>query len=175
MVDAVRAGAPAGLEWFNAAPADQAGPVVASCCASGEWLRALLTDRPYPSLPALLVASDRILLDLDWDQVERALAAHPRIGEPARGLGAVETGWSAREQARVRSGPDLDRELIAGNLAYERRFGHVFLIRAAGRSSAQILAALTERLANDPATERTRVRRELAEITRGRLERVLSP
>ena len=58
----------------------------------------------------------------------------------------------------------LAERLRAGNLAYEQRFGRVFLIRAAGRDGSQILAALNERLANDEPTEANVVRDQLAQI-----------
>jgi 2-oxo-4-hydroxy-4-carboxy-5-ureidoimidazoline decarboxylase len=61
--------------------------------------------------------------------------------------------------------------LVEANRAYEERFGHVFLIRAAGRTAEEMLAALDERLRNDPQTERDVVRRELAQIVRLRLLR----
>ena len=57
--------------------------------------------------------------------------------------------------------------------AYEARFGQVFLIRAAGRSAEEMLAALERRLGHDDATERDVVRRELAEIVRLRLLKVV--
>jgi 2-oxo-4-hydroxy-4-carboxy-5-ureidoimidazoline decarboxylase len=61
-----------------------------------------------------------------------------------------------------------------GNLAYERRFGHVFLIHASGRSAPEMLTALRERLGNDPDTEEKIVTEELRKITRSRLERLLA-
>jgi len=63
--------------------------------------------------------------------------------------------------------------LWEGNAAYEERFGHVFLVRAAGRSSAEILALLRERLGNDPGTERDVVRHQLGQIAALRLSAVL--
>jgi 2-oxo-4-hydroxy-4-carboxy-5-ureidoimidazoline decarboxylase len=41
------------------------------------------------------------------------------------------------------------------NADYEARFRHVFLISAAGRSADEILAALTDRLGNDPSMDWT--------------------
>jgi 2-oxo-4-hydroxy-4-carboxy-5-ureidoimidazoline decarboxylase len=49
----------------------------------------------------------------------------------------------------------------------------VFLIRAAGRSGPEILAALTERLENDPETEAGVVRDQLAQIAELRLGALL--
>jgi 2-oxo-4-hydroxy-4-carboxy-5-ureidoimidazoline decarboxylase len=59
--------------------------------------------------------------------------------------------------------------LRAGNVAYEERFGHVFLICATGMSAASVLAALQARLGHDPAAERAVVRDELMKIVRLRL------
>jgi 2-oxo-4-hydroxy-4-carboxy-5-ureidoimidazoline decarboxylase len=54
--------------------------------------------------------------------------------------------------------------IAAGNAAYEARFGRVFLIRAAGRSKAEILAELTRRAALDEQTELAVVGAELRDI-----------
>ena len=62
----------------------------------------------------------------------------------------------------------------AGNAAYERRFGHVFLIRAAGRSAEEMAAELDRRLANDDAHERAEVTEQLAQITRLRVQSLLA-
>ena len=63
--------------------------------------------------------------------------------------------------------------LREGNVAYEERFDQVFLIRAAGRPPAGMLAELHRRLQNDPETEQREVAEQLRQITRLRLERLL--
>jgi 2-oxo-4-hydroxy-4-carboxy-5-ureidoimidazoline decarboxylase len=62
--------------------------------------------------------------------------------------------------------------LRAGNIEYERRFGHVFLIFATGRTAAEVLAALRQRLGNAPEDEREVVREELLQIVQARLEKL---
>jgi 2-oxo-4-hydroxy-4-carboxy-5-ureidoimidazoline decarboxylase len=64
-------------------------------------------------------------------------------------------------------------DIVDGNRAYEERFGHVYLVRATGRTAEELLALLRERLDNDPETERAVVRRELAEINALRLQRLV--
>jgi 2-oxo-4-hydroxy-4-carboxy-5-ureidoimidazoline decarboxylase len=105
-----------------------------------------------------------VLRALAWTDVEQALAAHPRIGERAAGA-SREAAWSREEQA----GASPNDELVAGNVAYEERFGHVFLICATGLSGAEILAEVKNRLGNEPATERDVVREELRKIVDLRL------
>jgi 2-oxo-4-hydroxy-4-carboxy-5-ureidoimidazoline decarboxylase len=144
-----------------------------ACCAADAWLARVQAARPHPTAKALLDLSDDTVLTLDDAALDQALGAHARIGE--RRLGSTtEDRWSRTEQAGALSAEDeLAQRLAEGNRRYEERFGHVFLIRAAGRSGEEMLAALEERLGNDPATERDVVRRELAEIVRLRLLRCL--
>jgi 2-oxo-4-hydroxy-4-carboxy-5-ureidoimidazoline decarboxylase len=170
-----------GSDAVPVADLDAAGPVEARealhpCCASSAWLSAMVAGRPHQTLEALTAASDRALEALAWSDVEEALAAHPRIGERiARtaggdGEGDRESAWSRQEQAATAT---MDRstadQLVTGNLAYEQRFGHVFLVRATGRSTEEMLAQLRARLGHDVATEQDVVRNELAEIVRLRL------
>jgi 2-oxo-4-hydroxy-4-carboxy-5-ureidoimidazoline decarboxylase len=63
--------------------------------------------------------------------------------------------------------------LAAGNQAYEARFGHIYLVCAAGKSAPDLLAILRARLANDPDTERQVVRSELIKINDLRLTRLI--
>ena len=69
----------------------------------------------------------------------------------------------------------MPERLRAANEAYEERFGRVFLIRAAGRSAAEILAALESRLTNDDATERRVVADQLRQIALLRLAGAVAP
>ncbi|WP_240810121.1 2-oxo-4-hydroxy-4-carboxy-5-ureidoimidazoline decarboxylase [Actinomadura sp. WMMA1423] len=145
---------------------------LAACCASRRWVAAV-AGRSYADLGALRAASRRALDGLDWPDVEEALAAHPRIGDRVGG-GTREARWSRGEQAGAADAAgDVQDALTAGNRAYEERFGHVFLVRASGRSATEMLGALRERLCNDPAAEREVVRRELAEIVDLRLARLV--
>jgi allantoicase len=164
-----------GLRWLNSVPGAQAGQLLASCCSSRAWLERMAAGRPYSDLDALLDASDRALRELSRDDLAEALSAHPRIGERAAGA-STEADWSRQEQASVADADAEVREALEeGNRAYEQRFGHVFLVRASGRSAEELLAVLRRRLANDPDTEWGVVAEELREITRLRLERLLQP
>ena len=60
------------------------------------------------------------------------------------------------------------------NRSYEDAFGYVYLVCASGRTAEELLAILTDRLDNDPETERRVMRIELAKINRLRLQRLLS-
>lgn len=162
-----------GLAGFNKAPADVAERELLSCCASPRWARRLTAGRPYRDLAAMLAAATDVLASLPWQEVEQALAAHPRIGDRITGADR-ESGWSRREQAGMAAANPATRAALArANREYEQRFGHVFLIFASGRGEAELLAAATARLGNDPVVERDIVRTELGKIARLRLARLL--
>jgi OHCU decarboxylase len=108
------------------------------------------------------------LIPSDWLE---AFAAHPRVGES----GGYSPDSSRREQSRIMSGRDETlAELVDENRHYEARFGHVFLISAAGRTAEEVLAALRLRMNNDPMTEVKVAAEEQRKITRLRLERMLN-
>jgi 2-oxo-4-hydroxy-4-carboxy-5-ureidoimidazoline decarboxylase len=163
----------AGLDALNALPTAAAERQLSTCCAARAWVERMAAGRPYADLDDLLEASDRAVRELDRDGLAEALAAHPRIGERAAGS-STEAAWSRQEQAGAGDADAEIREALRqGNRAYEQRFGHVFLIRAHGRSAEEMLATLRQRLDNDPDTERSVVAEELRQITRLRLERLL--
>jgi 2-oxo-4-hydroxy-4-carboxy-5-ureidoimidazoline decarboxylase len=162
------------LVEFNGLAAGAAERELAACNAAPRFAREVAAGRPYPSAAALADTAARVAGRLGWDEVAVALAAHPRIGERAAG-GSAEAASSRREQSAVTAAADqLKQALADGNRAYERRFGHVFLIRAAGRGPDEILAELTRRLDNDPAAERAETTAQLAEITRLRVQQLVA-
>jgi 2-oxo-4-hydroxy-4-carboxy-5-ureidoimidazoline decarboxylase len=162
-----------GLAAFNTWPAAQAREGLLACCRARHWAEQVAAGRPYPSLGALTAAAAETLTSED---VAEALAGHPRIGSIAS-TGAPAAGhssWSRSEQSGVAGAADQVRaELAAGNQAYEDRFGHIYLVCAAGRSAAELLAILRGRLDNDPDTERQVVRAELVKINDLRLARLI--
>jgi OHCU decarboxylase len=160
------------LDRFNELPEDKAVAELLAVCHSRRWAEAVAAGRPYPDVAALRRAADEVWTGLSPDDWLEALEAHPRIGES----GGASADWSRQEQAGVGgAGDDLRERLARGNADYEARFGHVFLISAAGRSADEILAALDERLGNDPETELAVAAGEHRRITRLRIERLLAP
>jgi 2-oxo-4-hydroxy-4-carboxy-5-ureidoimidazoline decarboxylase len=158
---------------FNAVPAAELAPILLACCSSRAWVGPMLASRPYRGVADVLEASDASVAAMTESDLDSALEGHPRIGEPLTDAGAES---SRHEQAGVADAEDSVRRALAeGNRAYERRFGHVYLVSAAGRGARELLELLDERLANDPATERAVLRHELATINRLRLERLLRP
>jgi 2-oxo-4-hydroxy-4-carboxy-5-ureidoimidazoline decarboxylase len=173
------------LAEFNGLAGAEAGRALLLCCASARWAEAVAAGRPYPSVADLLRRSDGAVAVLEPADLHAALAGHPRIGDRAvagaDGAGADGAGadsapahWPGREQAGVASADEGTlRALAAGNQAYERQFGHIYLVCATGRSAGELLALLRTRLDNDPDTEWGVVRSELQKINRIRLVKLL--
>jgi 2-oxo-4-hydroxy-4-carboxy-5-ureidoimidazoline decarboxylase len=159
------------LRRLNSLPDQEARMELLTCCGSRRWAARVSAGRPYADNEALLAAAD-----MAWDvmtpaDVREAFAAHPRIGEPSRG-GAQERG----EQSASADADEATRDALAeGNLAYEERFGHIYLVCASGRSAGELLEDLRSRLGNDPATEFRIAAEEQRAITRLRLRKLLAP
>jgi 2-oxo-4-hydroxy-4-carboxy-5-ureidoimidazoline decarboxylase len=102
----------------------------------------------------------------DWLQ---AFTAHAAIGAPRPG-----DRQGAGEQAAVAAaGGELLDALRDGNERYRQRFGHVFLVRARGRSAGELLAALNERIENAPEQELANGAAAQRQITELRLTELL--
>jgi 2-oxo-4-hydroxy-4-carboxy-5-ureidoimidazoline decarboxylase len=159
------------LAAFNAASPQAAERDLLACCASKTFARAMAAGRPYPGPDVVWAAVDAVFQALSWDDIVESMNAHPRIGDRV-----ANGGWSAAEQSGAASAGDALRQALAeGNAAYERRFGHVFLICASGRSGQEMLDQLRARLDHDQDAERPVVREELRKITRLRLAKLLDP
>jgi 2-oxo-4-hydroxy-4-carboxy-5-ureidoimidazoline decarboxylase len=158
------------LEEFNAASDEAVTATLLACCDVPSWAAAVRARRPYADEHALLRVADDAARALGPEDVDRALAAHPRIGERAEGAGR-SASWSRQEQSGVADG--TRQTLLEGNRTYEDRFGRVFLICAAGLDGQQILRALRERLGHDDATEAAVVADELRKIALIRLRKAL--
>lgn len=84
-------------------------------------------------------------------------------------LSAQEQQFSDREQAMLNPNQEILKTIYAGNFAYQKKFGFIFLIKASGLDSQQILTALNFRLINDLETEKKIVHQQLLDIALLRL------
>jgi 2-oxo-4-hydroxy-4-carboxy-5-ureidoimidazoline decarboxylase len=176
------------LRRLDALAEPDALAVFLRCCGSRRWAQAMVSGRPYSDEPALLASAERAADPLGRADWLEAFSHHPRIGDRAalaarfpttlseapsdfRGRAAV---WSAGEQGGVAgAGGDVLDALAAGNREYEARFGHIFIVCATGKSAAEMLALLRERLPNDSERELAIAAAEQRKITALRLKKLL--
>jgi 2-oxo-4-hydroxy-4-carboxy-5-ureidoimidazoline decarboxylase len=137
--------------------------VLLTCLAVPRWADEVTDQAPFASSDELLEAA-RSAAPLTASEVRQAISDHPRIGEAPRGDSA-SSEFSRREQDAVdASDAVLAAAIAAGNAEYERRFGRIFLIRAAGRSRAETLVELQRRLELNEAEDMSIVAAELVDI-----------
>jgi hydroxyisourate hydrolase len=161
------------VERLNALPPAEAEAAFLACCGSRAWARWMESRRPYRDIADLLETADRVwwtLTPADWRE---AFAAHPRIGEKKQDQEDRSRRWSADEQSGAAGArAAILAELAEANRTYEERFGHLFIVRATGKSAEEMLGLLRERLENDPEAELRIAAEEQRKITRLRLEKL---
>ncbi|MEV7616994.1 2-oxo-4-hydroxy-4-carboxy-5-ureidoimidazoline decarboxylase [Streptomyces sp. NPDC089799] len=157
-----------GITRFNTLDDAAATAELHEVCASSAWGGKMLAQRPYANTESLFAASDAAMAELTTADLEEAMAGHPPIGRPKPG-----DPTSAREQRGMAgASEELKAELLELNLAYQEKFGHVFLICATGATGEQMRDAVKVRIENTDEVEREIARGELVKINRIRLTRL---
>src|SRR5688500_19924926 len=125
--------------------------------------------RPFGSWEALINSSEGTWESLSPEDWQEAFRAHPRIGEKRAGA-----RWTAAEQSGTRGSSDATmKALVEANREYEKKFGHVYLVCATGKSGDEMLANLESRMANDPKKELAVAAEEQRKITALRLQKLV--
>jgi OHCU decarboxylase len=165
------------LAWLNSLPSVEAEKELLQCCGSTRWAKQLAEARPFKTIGALLASANQIWWSLDRNDWLEAFRSHPKIGErkAADPVSTQAHQWSGQEQAGVAT---VSRETVDSlatlNRAYEQKFGLIFIICATGKTSAEILSALRERLEHDTADELPIAAAEQNKITALRLNKLLT-
>ncbi|GGT51570.1 2-oxo-4-hydroxy-4-carboxy-5-ureidoimidazoline decarboxylase [Streptomyces purpureus] len=162
-------GSTPGLARFNTLAESDAVAALHEVCSSSAWGSKILAQRPYATAEALFLASDAAMAELSAGDLADAMAGHPPIGRPKAG-----DPTSSREQSGMAgASEELKADMLELNLAYQDKFGHVFLICATGRTGEQMRDAIRERIGHTADQEREIVRTELGKINRIRLTRLV--
>jgi OHCU decarboxylase len=164
-------------QTLNALPDDNARDSLATCCAAGRWVDAMLARRPFTSDDAVLQAAAdaaATLTEADWLE---AFAAHPMIGDVAslREKYAATRELAAGEQSGATAASEATlAELAALNRTYRDRFGFIFIVFATGKSADEMLALLKARINNSREQELKIAAAEQLKITQLRLQKLAS-
>lgn len=141
------------------------------CCGATRWVEGMLARRP---LEDRVVAHAReVWATMERADVLEAFDHHPRIGadvDELREKFSRTHDLSAGEQAGVVDADEAVLERLRdANVAYERRFGHIFIVCATGKSASEMLALLEARMDNPPGVELDVAAAEQMKITEIRL------
>jgi 2-oxo-4-hydroxy-4-carboxy-5-ureidoimidazoline decarboxylase len=164
------------LDELNSIPTARATELFTACCGSSRWVTAMVSRRPFATRDAVLATADEIWKSLGKEDWLEAFAHHPRIGESTSAVAQSDRArdWSAGEQAgATRASESIRLAQRDMNAQYERRFGHIYIVCATGKSPNEMFAIARSRLSNDPATELMVAADEQAKITRLRIGKLL--
>src|ERR1035438_10370629 len=125
--------------------------------------------RPFSSVREMHADATDLLKELSEADWKEAFSTHPRIGETS---GASK--WSRQEQRSVDSAAQqVLAELAELNQLYFEKFGYIYIVCATGKSAAEMLESLQQRLTHDPQTELLYAAAEQTKITHLRLDKLL--
>ena len=168
---------PGGIESFNRLTNERAKLLLLDCCGSPRWAEQMLAHKPFSSVKHLLDLADRSWTELGREDWLEAFRHHPAIG--SKNAKKAQSGkarqWSAGEQSVAqKASAEISHASRPQTAPTKRHFGHVFLICATGKTSAEILESLQQRLTNGRDTEVRNAAEEQRKITRLRLEKLLA-
>jgi 2-oxo-4-hydroxy-4-carboxy-5-ureidoimidazoline decarboxylase len=166
------------LELLNSLPFEEAKAEFMRCCGSTRWADAMARARPFKDISSVYAEAGWLWSQTGPEDWKEAISHHPRVGDVSmlRERFKATGAWSEQEQKGMQgAGEDVIQALADGNRDYEARFGFIFLICATGKSAQEMLDHLRERMNNPPALELRISAGEQAQITRLRLEKLLTP
>lgn len=125
----------------------------------------LASEAPFETVDDVILRARTLLDEMTIGERIAVLDAHPRIGADPRSLSDA----SRREQGQ--DDPAVSAELVRLNDEYERQYGFRFVVFVAGRSRAEIVQVLRERVGREREDELLTGTGEFLAITRDRLGR----
>ncbi|MEM7194466.1 MAG: 2-oxo-4-hydroxy-4-carboxy-5-ureidoimidazoline decarboxylase [Pseudomonadota bacterium] len=166
------------MDLLNTTSETECTTLLSQCCASHRWVAAMLAMRPYHSPASVLDAAEDCWHKLEETDWLEAFDAHPKIGDPDslkqkyRDTHSMAKG----EQSGVDAASESVIEALAdANQQYEGRFGFIFIVCATGKSAAEMLHLLNQRLNNARDQELQIAAAEQLKITLIRLEKLTNP
>ena len=148
-----------------------------NCCTSSNWIKGMVKARPFHSQRQLLETADIIWVKLDESDFLEAFEGHPKIGDVSslKAKYAHTKQLASGEQSSVNEASDqVIEQLAAGNTEYEQRNGFIFIVCATGKSAAEMLILLSNRLPNSRSQELINAAAEQAKITAIRLNKMIA-
>lgn len=165
------------LQQFNTQEKATVAGQLAACCGSPVWVSSLMEQFPFASESEFVNTATRIwyneCTDEDWLE---AFTHHPKIGdvENLKKKFASTSHLAEAEQSGVNEATlDVIEKLAKANDDYEEKFGFIFIVCATGKSAAEMLRLLTDRLHNSYVEELAIAMGEQHKITIIRLQKLI--
>lgn len=165
------------LSELNNFITEQLNEYLAQCCGSEKWRTLLIKKFPFPSIVELVGEAGNIWYnqcgESDWLE---AFSCHPKIGDlKSLNQKFVSTQHlaSGEQNAVNNASSDIIQSLAESNALYEKKFGFIFIVCATGKSAAEMLRLISERLKNTYVEELNIAMGEQHKITLIRLQKSL--
>lgn len=163
------------INWINSLSEEKFSQELERCCGSSFWVKQMIKNRPYKDENDFFQKVEKnwwTASKADWLE---AFSHHPRIGD----IKTLETkfantkNWASSEQGSVaEANQSIIKALYDNNIAYEKKFGYIFIVCATGKSAEEMLSILKMRVKNDPEIEIKKAAEENIKITKLRLEKL---
>ncbi|MFT4730598.1 MAG: 2-oxo-4-hydroxy-4-carboxy-5-ureidoimidazoline decarboxylase [Granulosicoccus sp.] len=159
---------------LNSQSNDEAHGAFLSCCHCARWASDMNLARPYDSAQSVFdAARDCWQYSTEAEKLE-AFLGHPQIGD----LDALRNKYASsanREQGQITQADEQTLvELAELNKRYLTVHGFIFIVCATGKSAAEMLKLLKDRIENSREDELKNAAHEQGAITQLRLEKLLS-
>ena len=161
--------------YLDSLPRAERTSALKSCFASAVWVARMAQAGKLGTDASVMQQAQKAaddMIEADWLE---AFDAHPRIGDvnSLKKKYANTKVTAGNEQSGVDSADDTTLvRLSEANEEYFQKFGFIFIVFATGKSAAEMLELLEQRLPNDRATEITNAAAEQMKIALLRLQRL---
>jgi 5-hydroxyisourate hydrolase / 2-oxo-4-hydroxy-4-carboxy-5-ureidoimidazoline decarboxylase len=166
------------IPQLNTLPKEKVAESLTACCGSEAWVNKLMEHFPFGDEMQLVKIATEIWYNAcsqkDWLE---AFSHHPKIGdvESLQKKFVSTSHLAGEEQAGVNEATgEVINKLATANKDYEQKFGFIFIICATGKSAAEMLRLLTDRLQNTHDEELAIAMGEQQKITIIRLQKLLN-
>lgn len=164
------------IEEINNSTEHTAAEILSQCCAAERWVKQCVAKRPFANKAALMQIATDVWQSMEEPDYLAAFKAHPQIGnvDSLREKFSNTKALAAGEQSSVAEASEKTvQALFEGNRQYLEQFGFIFIVCATGKTAAEMLALLQQRLANTREKELAIAAAEQHKITQLRLEKLI--
>jgi len=164
------------INTLNALSVDEATHQFMQCCTATTWVNKMVQSLPFSDENELITFANEHWKGLAEADYLEAFEGHPKIGDvnSLRAKYANTKALASGEQRSVNEASDEVLQALAqGNDAYDAKFGFIFIVCATGKSAAQMLQLLEQRLPNNKADELINAAEEQRKIFQIRITKML--
>lgn len=160
------------LATFNALDKKNVQELLFSCCGSTKWTTTMLNYFPYASEKDLIQEATHVWYNecsaKDWKE---SSTHHPKIGD----INSLKEKFASKEQASITvADEEIIQQLSFLNNQYETKFGFIFIVCATGKSAAEMLQLIKDRVENSVEEELHIAMGEQQKISIIRLKKIIS-